>query len=509
MELKNTDTYQKLTEVRDADAGAVVDAAAFALSKSAGGLEAASTPRSRSKLWRVMVAQVDKPHFRTVIGTVTTLNLLCNGLEIEGKWRYWPLIEGLFVLFYISEMCLKYARYGITLQPEDARTNVEDEDAGACSSFLPSAEVVLNFFDLLFIVSGISEVTCVLLGWTDHVLYFQFFRLLRAVRIFRQFDVLTRFVECLVTLAPNLAWIFGVIVLIGYVFAVAITIYVHSSDEEELLDARVYFPSVGAAMFSLFQVTTMDGWAEIASPLIRYNPYWIPIFVSFIAFSSWTMISLLTAVVSDNMIAATQLRKEDEKAQEEQQRLKFISFLRESFAEADDDGNGMLDEDEFNTMIENNAVLQKMDALGVKLPKEDLKRTFSMLDVDGSGELSIEEFITGLTQLQQNLQTAHVVSIDYKLKRVQYTLLERMAVLQAMLSTNSHNLEAMSKSVNLLGSSIDALRQDFQSVSFMGGQAAGSNSGSSGRASRRLSTPEHIARAIFGKDKTNGESASE
>eukprot|EP00928_Gymnodinium_smaydae_P009680 TRINITY_DN13623_c0_g2_i1.p1 TRINITY_DN13623_c0_g2~~TRINITY_DN13623_c0_g2_i1.p1 ORF type:complete len:509 (+),score=103.75 TRINITY_DN13623_c0_g2_i1:110-1636(+) len=484
------DSYQALHVRGSADTAAEDSQSdrGVPVSPSSAGRISGTEPEVKLTLWEWILAQVDQPHFRTMVGSVTIMNLLCNGAEIEGKWRYWPVVEGLFVSFYIAEMLLKYARFGISLQPEDHRQKRQEEDS-IWLSMLPSTEAILNFFDFLLIVAGVLELIFLYLGLTESVLYFKFFRLLRAVRIFRQFDVLIRFVECLCALAPNLTWIFGVILLIGYVFAAAITIYVHASEEEDLVDARMYFPTVGAAMFSLFQVTTMDGWAEIATPLIRYNPIWIVFFVSFIAFSSWTMISLLTAVVSDNMIAATQMRKEDEKAMEEQQRLKFISFLRESFAEADDDGNGMLDENEFNNMIENDTVIQKMEALGVSLPKEDLKRTFTMLDVDGSGELSIEEFITGLTQLQQSLNTAHVVSLDYALKRVQFTLLERMAVLQAMLSTNSQNLETVSKSIGKLIDSIEGLRSDFKT------------SGLQARPPLRRSISGQFTRGFMGKEK--------
>merc|ERR1711920_248229 len=99
---------------------------------------------------------------------------------------------------------------------------------------------------------------------------------------------------------------------------------------------------VFSSLFSLFQVTTMDNWSDIAGPLVRHNSkYWMGFFVVFIAFTSWTMISLLTAVVSESIIMATKSREEQERENMEKRAQNFVRFLHHCFKHADADGNGV------------------------------------------------------------------------------------------------------------------------------------------------------------------------
>lgn len=187
------------------------------------------------------------------------------------------------------------------------------------------------------------------------------------------------------------------------------------------------FGNVPTSFFSLFQVTTIDEWNVIADPVVKMDTTWRFFFVTFIAFASWTMISVLTAVASDSMIAATSDKKDQElKEQEKKQRL-FITFLRDSFYEADTDGNGLLDTDEFQAMINNDFVYKQMKALGIHLTKEEMLKAWEMLDVDESGELTIDEFVTGLAYLQERLSAMHVVNVDYNLKRTTARINKKMA----------------------------------------------------------------------------------
>merc|ERR1712217_354994 len=83
----------------------------------------------------------------------------------------------------------------------------------------------------------------------------------------------------------------------------------------------------------------------------------------------------------------------------------FITFLQDAFVESDNDGNGYLDKEEFESLI---------------------NKAWSMLDMDGSGELNIEEFVTGLSYLQEGLATKHILNVDYSLKRVAVNCENRM-----------------------------------------------------------------------------------
>lgn len=140
-----------------------------------------------------------------------------------------------------------------------------------------------------------------------------------------------------------------------YVCAVCIRMYLTNTFN----DGQDSFRGVFSSMFSLFQVTTLDNWFDVAEPLLKEGVAWHIFFICFIGFSAWLMISLLTGVVSDTMIQATQNRKEVERRRQENNRLAFIKFLEDSFNSGDTDGNGVLDRQEFDELIKDDMITKK------------------------------------------------------------------------------------------------------------------------------------------------------
>ena len=83
------------------------------------------------------------------------------------------------------------------------------------------------------------------------------------------------------------------------------------------------------------------------------------------------------------------------------------------------DGNGLLDKEEFEDLLAEDYVFEVMEELGVHFPKQDLQEIFDKLDVDESGELTIEEFVEGVRRMQSELSSKRVVSLDYSIKWAQ------------------------------------------------------------------------------------------
>jgi len=95
------------------------------------------------------------------------------------------------------------------------------------------------------------------------------------------------------------------------------------------------------------------------------------------------------------------------------------------------DGNGLLDLDEFEALMEKDFVHKRMRDLEINMRREELMKTFGMLDVDDSGELTIEEFVDGLGYLHEGLATKHIVNVDYSLKRVEKRVETRFELLSS------------------------------------------------------------------------------
>ena len=387
---------------------------------------------------------------KDVVGCVVFLNMLMIGLETDGvNWPIWNLSEVLFVLFYCYEFGRRVCHNGPNVLCALCT------DIGMEMSLEASIVFLIDGFLVLLGLVNLVLILCFQSSMSSWMLYT---RLIRGLRVFYLFESLHRFAMALSEMFVTLTWIFGVLTFIVYLVAVLLTHYTKEELNLQGEDAE-YFGSIVSSMFSLFQVTTMDSWPDIAAPLLHRSLWWRMFFVIFIAFSAWTMISLVTAVVSDNVIQATQDRKEKQKEAQERRRKEFVDFLKICFVNADADGNQVLDKEEFGTLIKDEQVVAKMEDLGVTLPLQELEKAFEMLDVDEDGELSIDEFTAGLSQLQESLNTKHVVSLDYALQRIstqlakrldslEHTVAQRSDVIAASVDKLSANLADFTQSLN-------------------------------------------------------------
>ncbi|CAE7579344.1 Catsper1 [Symbiodinium natans] len=374
--------------------------------------------------------------------------MLMLGLETDGiKCHCWRSSEVLFVLFYCYELSVRIYHMGPTALAQAV-------------SWEASFVVITDCGLVLLSLGNLIYILCVPDSMPAWMLYT---RLVRGLRVFFLFDSLHRFATALSEMLSTLLWIFGVLTFTVYLVAVFLTHYAKNrlflaGNNEE------YFESILKSMFTLFQVTTMDSWPDIAAPLVEHSDWWRVFFVIFIAFSAWTMISLVTAVVSDNVIQATQDRKEKQKEAQERRRKEFVEFLKVCFVNADTDGNQVLDHEEFATLIKDQQVVAKMEDLGVTLPLQELEKAFSMLDVDEDGELSIDEFTSGLSQLQETLNTKHVVSLDYGLQRVSTQVTKRLEHLENHVTERSdaiaRSVDKLTAAVEELSSTLKGWRQD-------------------------------------------------
>jgi len=118
-------------------------------------------------------------------------------------------------------------------------------------------------------------------------------RALRVLRVLRLVTVIPRMrvvVSALLDSIPGIASVGVVLVLIVYVFAV-IGANIYGADHPEI------FGNVFISMYTLFQVMTLEGWAEIASQVATtHERSWI-FFLTFVLIATFTMLNLFVAIV--------------------------------------------------------------------------------------------------------------------------------------------------------------------------------------------------------------------
>lgn len=233
-----------------------------------------STISSRPQTLPWLRSLIEHPRFNLFITLLILLNAAMLGLETDdsimdsyGTVLHWG--DHIILTVFVAELIAKMVLYR--------------------KDFFKSG---WNWFD--FIIISISLIPAS-----------GAFSVLRALRVFRVLRLLSvvpslrRVVSALIRAMPGMASILAVLLVIYYVSAVLAT-HVFGHSQDPVLENL--FGSVGRSLFTLFQLMTLEGWAEnIAQPAMAvYAWSWI-FFVVFIVVTSFAVLNLFIGVIVDAM----------------------------------------------------------------------------------------------------------------------------------------------------------------------------------------------------------------
>lgn len=145
-----------------------------------------------------------------------------------------------------------------------------------------------NVFD--FLVVGIA-----LIPASGPLAVLRALRVLRVLRLISMVPRLRFVVEALLKALPGISSIGVLMLILFYVFAVMAT-GLFGADFPE------WFGSVGASMYTLFQIMTLESWSMgIVRPVMAEHPYAWAFFVPFILVATFTMLNLFIGIIVDTM----------------------------------------------------------------------------------------------------------------------------------------------------------------------------------------------------------------
>lgn len=176
-----------------------------------------------------------------------------------------------------------------------------------------------NIFD--FLIVGIS-----LAPASGPLAILRSLRILRVLRLLSAVKRLRMLVESLMHSLPGIGWTAALLLMMFYIFGVMGTELFGESFPD-------WFGSLGASIYSLFQIMTLESWSMgIARPVMEQYPYaWI-FFVPFILISSFMVLNLFIAIIvsATQEVHETELRAERElenqRAHDERQEM--LNLLR-------------------------------------------------------------------------------------------------------------------------------------------------------------------------------------
>lgn len=213
----------------------------------------------------VLRAWVDSSRFQRVVVALVIANAVTLGLEtfpavMARAGGLLGVLDRAFIVLFTVELTLKAVAHG--------------------RSFFRSG---WNLFDTVIVAVALVPAS-------EALAVFRALRVLRILRLVSAIPKLRVMAETLVKSLPGMGSIGVLLALFFYVFGVVAT---------KLFGVGfpAWFGSLWLSMFSLFQIMTLEGWAEIAREVMVVQPWAWLFFVSFILLATFTVLNLFIGLI--------------------------------------------------------------------------------------------------------------------------------------------------------------------------------------------------------------------
>jgi len=220
-------------------------------------------------------------------------------------------------------------------------------------------------------------------------------RVMRLARILQGISELRILVLSILSSVRSMFWTVVLILLIIYTFSLFITQMV--ADHRKVfhlpldLDSslHLHFGSLGATMLSLFMsITGGVDWQDVCRPLMEIWPWMAIIFTAYISFAVLMMLNTVTGVFVESVLQS-QARDRD---------AFMVSNARELFQGLEGGLHAQMGWEMFQSKATSPQMQEFFKAIDVE-PSE-AKCLFDLLDLDNSGEISADEFLSGAMRLR-------------------------------------------------------------------------------------------------------------
>jgi hypothetical protein len=225
-----------------------------------------------------------------------------------------------------------------------------------------------------------------------------------------------------------------------YVPAIYLTVAIGQNtkyDTVETMDGQPWpydklFGKVPRSMLTLFQVVTLDSWAdEIARPAmdVPENSWLGMAFILFILFATYGIMNIVVGVIVEHTLGTASVTERVVEEEEAEMKKMVLRDLRKLFELTDSDRSGTITRDELQAAFDEDAARDKFDELGI--PIEDLNQIFRLMDPTGKGVVSLDDFIGSCMQLISGYQQKDIMQLAIQVE----SLSRRMEKLDTALHT--------------------------------------------------------------------------
>jgi len=274
-----------------------------------------------------------------------------------------------------------------------------------------------NLMDFALVVTSMMEIA--MAASKINVNYVRLFRLLRILRSLRVIRVLRFFRElrlillsvlnAIVPLMWSIAFISMVIFVFGVVAVQGVTEFLETAPRSDpsVDRMRLYFADLPVAIVTLFAAATGGiNWFELSELLLRSSQLYRVLFLFYIVMMFLMILNIITGLFVNEAVERAQQDRDLMVQAEEQRILGAVAELKQLFVDLDVNNSGSITLQEFLEVTKNRTLKTAFATLGLDVL--DAARLFSLLDVDGSQVLELDEFVVGCMAMKGNAKAVDV-----------------------------------------------------------------------------------------------------
>lgn len=378
--------------------------------------------------WSTGVAQAVAKHaiFENLTLAVITINAIW--LAIDTDWNNAALLlqadpvfivaENLFCFYFSGELLIRFMAFELKRSCLNSGWFLFD-------TLLVFFMVMETWVFIFFSENPFGENTAILR-------LFRLLRLTRLVKMFNSMPQLMILIKGMVTAMKSVTYVFFLLIVITYVFAIMTTQL--TADAPEIHEA--YFDSVALSMYSLLIYGTfLDALSDFCDAIRAESPVVLCVCFVFIGLSAMTVMNMLIGVLCSVVDEVSATETEAYATQE------VASEMRKVLKDIDSDDNGKISIVEMQQMLEVPAAARALDKIGVDpVGMMDFAETFFTDDKGESIEIEFERFMEMVMDLRSS-NTTTVKDIMNVGKQMNNKLLERGDTIKSEILSLSNKLE--------------------------------------------------------------------
>ena len=400
----------------------------------------------------------DSSTFNAVIGVVIIVNMFMIGLENDlagspscisvtekiSSQLIWFVFDNLFTFIFFLEMVIRLY--------SDGRSFFRVRHGGVWNilDFVLVLVGVIDTWILSFALpcTGLSEVRVLL-----SLRVLRTLRLVRLVKLLKSFKELWLIVTGLVNSIITLLWVSVLLIGLLYVCAIFTTTQIgQSSDftqisyDGSIWPHQLYFGSVFKSMLTLWQIATLDSWADgIVRHVIYRQPAMVLFFAVFILLTTFGIFNIIIGVIVENTMGlAVAQGAEQDKTTKEHEMKAAVQSLRKVFELSDTDRSGTVSRSEFKAACKLKEVQEKFESLDIE--PHEAEELFNLIDTADKDHISLNDFVTACMQLIGGANQSDIMQVSL----VVDSLAKKVDILGRRITQVENCINELNKSTNEL-----------------------------------------------------------